>query len=70
MAAFLLFLLFPQPERLSEQTGMGKSNRARAGRSFESSVIAVSQLLYVKATAAEWLFPQEKATLLDVGEGT
>jgi hypothetical protein len=49
---------------------MGKSNRARAGRSFESSVIAVSQLLYVKATAAEWLFPQEKATLLDVGEGT
>jgi hypothetical protein len=27
------------------------------------AVIAVLQLLYTEATAAEWLFPQEKATL-------
>jgi hypothetical protein len=31
---------------------------------------AVPQLLYPETTAAEWLFPQEKATLHDAGEGT
>jgi hypothetical protein len=29
----------------------------------ESGFIAVLQLLYTEATASEWLFPQEKATL-------
>jgi hypothetical protein len=29
----------------------------------EARIIAVLQLLYTEATAAEWLFPQEKATL-------
>jgi hypothetical protein len=31
---------------------------------------AVPQLLYPETTAAEWLFPQEKATLHDAGEST
>jgi hypothetical protein len=35
-----------------------------------SVVTAVPQLLYSEATAAEWLFHQEKATLLDAREGT
>jgi hypothetical protein len=31
--------------------------------------IAAPQLLYPEATAAEWLFSQEEAILLDAGEG-
>jgi hypothetical protein len=36
----------------------------------EARARVVPQLLYIEATAAEWLFPQEKATLLDAREGT
>jgi hypothetical protein len=31
---------------------------------------AVLQLLYTEASALEWLFPREKATLRDTGKGT
>jgi hypothetical protein len=37
---------------------------------YEFSATAVPQLPYPEATVAEWLFPQEKATLLDAREGT
>jgi hypothetical protein len=30
----------------------------------------VLQLLYTEITTAEWLFPQEKATLHNAGQGT
>jgi hypothetical protein len=35
-----------------------------------SKATAVLQLLYTESTTAEWLFPQEKATLHNAGEGT
>jgi hypothetical protein len=36
----------------------------------EAAATAVPQLPYSEATIAEWLFPQEKATLLDARKGT
>jgi hypothetical protein len=36
----------------------------------QERVTAILQLLYTEATALEWLFLREKATLRDTGKGT
>jgi hypothetical protein len=41
----------------------GLDNPVTASVSDPAAFIAVLQLLYTEATAAEWLFSQEKATL-------
>jgi hypothetical protein len=45
-------------------------DRARCGPALVKLTIAVLQLLYTEANTVEWLFPQEKATLHDLGKGT